>query len=238
MNGNDKRFIPMENMNNLRSLGGYATAGGGVTNYHAFYRGDKTSGLTNGEIEKIISLGITRVIDLRADSECEARPSSLQAVGGLNYIRVPLFDGFLLPYIPKTMGEVYVQLLQESPAGFAQIGRLALATGGGCLFHCTSGKDRTGITAMLLLLLAGVAPQDVAEDYCLTAVYAKAHMEEMQELMRQRGIPEKAHMFGAQRSEIETALNFLYKEYTDAKNYLLKAGLSENEVAALQKKLL
>lgn len=231
-----KRYVEMEHMNNLRTLGGYKTERG-VTRADTFYRGDKTSDLSEEEIERLKALGITCVVDLRADVECDARPSSLQNVAGLQYARVPLFDGFLLPYTPATMGEVYVQLLNESPAGFAEIARLGIATPGACLFHCTSGKDRTGITAMLLLQLAGVSEEDVTRDFCLTEVYAEAHMNHMMALMHERGTPERAHMFTAKASEIKTALTYLRDEFGGARGYLARAGLNGGEIAQLTQKL-
>lgn len=45
------------------------------------------------------------------------------------------------------------------------------------MFHCTAGKDRTGVTAALLLLLAGVCKEDVIADYILTGPYLQKKMK-------------------------------------------------------------
>ena len=44
-------------------------------------------------------------------------------------------------------------------------------TDGGVIFHCTAGKDRTGIVAALMLLLAGVVEEDIMADYMTTYAY-------------------------------------------------------------------
>jgi protein-tyrosine phosphatase len=39
---------------------------------------------------------------------------------------------------------------------------------GGVIFNCHAGKDRTGITAAICLLLAGVEDRDIIDDYAKT----------------------------------------------------------------------
>src|SRR5207247_4990175 len=56
----------------------------------------------------------------------------------------------------------------------AVLSAIADAEPGAVVFHCGGGRDRTGQIAMLLLTLVGVAPEDVAADYALSAERLRA----------------------------------------------------------------
>ncbi|KPI42570.1 Cytoplasmic dynein 1 light intermediate chain 2 [Cyphellophora attinorum] len=43
-----------------------------------------------------------------------------------------------------------------------------IRTNGGLIFHCTAGKDRTGVLAALILYLCGVDMEDIAWEYAIT----------------------------------------------------------------------
>ena len=58
---------------------------------------------------------------------------------------------------------------------------------GGVLFHCVGGRDRTGIVAIVLLSIAGVAPQLIAEDYARGAEQAPTHDPALGEFLAERG---------------------------------------------------
>ena len=71
--------------------------------------------------------------------------------------------------MPERMGDVYVKLLSGRGDAFARMIRIfAQHSDGTVLFNCTAGKDRTGVTAMLLLLLAGVPCEIVVADYSVS----------------------------------------------------------------------
>ena len=56
---------------------------------------------------------------------------------------------------PSDMGQVYIGLLDHSQNTIKRVFEAMADTAGCILFHCTAGKDRTGVTAMLLLDLVG-----------------------------------------------------------------------------------
>ena len=60
----------------------------------------------------------------------------------------------------------YADALKRWPKRHAQVVRaFADAPEGAVLVHCARGHDRTGIAVLLLLRLAGVSPEHIAEDY-------------------------------------------------------------------------
>ncbi len=58
---------------------------------------------------------------------------------------------------------------------------------GSLIWHCTSGKDRTGVLGVLLLLLLGADIESAKEDYLYTNIQNHKYRENLLERMRNRG---------------------------------------------------
>ena len=72
-----QRRIKIGQMLNLRDLGGYETEDGRITAWGKLFRSDLPTGLKQEDIEHLLYLGITTVIDLRSDMERERQPDPL-----------------------------------------------------------------------------------------------------------------------------------------------------------------
>src|SRR5437764_2653237 len=78
------------------------------------------------------------------------------------------------------MAAVYERLLEEFASGFGDvITHAANPANHPMVFHCTAGKDRTGLMAMLLLGALGIADDDIVRDYELTTHYRSARRVEI-----------------------------------------------------------
>lgn len=114
------------------------------------------------------------------------------------------------------------------------------APGVGCaLFHCRAGKDRTGVIAMLLLGLAGVADEDIVRDYAATQRFLgrglRAQRIAVSVLLRRRA---PRCLFEAIPEEMELTLAHLHECYGSARAYLREvAGCSEELLACLAARL-
>ena len=99
------------------------------------------------------------------------------------------------------------------------------------LFHCVGGRDRTGLIALLLLALAGVAPEDIAADHALSdervaAVYAQRGMDadvDLEPLLAAEGTSGREVIVSVAELEIEQRLR--------------EGGLGDDEVAAIRARL-
>jgi protein-tyrosine phosphatase len=159
---------------NVRDLGGVRTADGGQTRFRAIVRADSVSGLTAAGWSALNAYGIRTVIDLRNDDELG--PDVAPRPAGPATVDLPLDDILAHDFWDRwTSGPEYATPLyyrahlERFPDRSARvIAAIARARPGGVLFHCVRGRDRTGQIAMLLLALAGVAPEDVAADYLLS----------------------------------------------------------------------
>merc|ERR1719440_1633375 len=92
---------------------------------------------------------------------------------------------------------------REGPTGMCNANEIFLDVGRGSIaralrsmakpgglpafFHCSVGKDRTGLLAMLVLSLVGASDEEIATDYSLTAEFTpptKEKAEYAKEWMR------------------------------------------------------
>jgi protein tyrosine/serine phosphatase len=160
---------------NVRDLGGLPTAGGGRTRRGAVVRADLVEGLTESGWSDLAGYGVRTVVDLRNHDEvggdCAPRPDGLETVHlPLDDIDDTEFWGNRWYDDPEYATPLYYRAhLERFPTRSARvIAAIARARPGGVLFHCVRGRDRTGQIAMLVLALAGVAPEDVAADYCIS----------------------------------------------------------------------
>ena len=181
-----ERLVALEGALNWRDLGGYPTADGRVTKWDRIYRSDGLDQLTDADLDVIAELGIKLVIDFRVDREVDENPSRLADHPELRCQRLPIGGdevegksildviraGELKTYTIDDMAATYERLLEDFAPTFGEvIEHAADPANHPMVFHCTAGKDRTGLMAMLLLGALGVSDDDIVADYELTTHY-------------------------------------------------------------------
>lgn len=231
--------LSLDATRNTRDLGGYPTEDGKTTRLARFLRSDPPSGLTVHDLEYLGTYDIGCVIDLRTDLEISRAPDS--EIPGARYENYPLLDGLQSDRVkgdyPPSMTELYVGLLERSQDTLLKVFRSMLATKGCVLFHCTGGKDRTGVIAMLLLKLAGVSDELVVADYTVSAYYMKDSFDAQRAYLKKAGIYAPDFVMESEPETMVQTLSYLDKRYGGSKNYLLHIGLSEDEVSFLHDRL-
>lgn len=182
-----QRILTFNNGFNFRDLGGYKTLNGQVLKWNTLVRSARLSYFDRFEQRELYRYGIRAVIDFRSTSEVALYPDQLTSL--IKYIRIPVFDNDItesnvdiiearkvFSKDPRAgfnrMLSVYRQFVtnEQAQEAFHQfIKKLCLhSTQGGILFHCSAGKDRTGLAAIYLLSLLGVPESTIYEDYILT----------------------------------------------------------------------
>jgi protein-tyrosine phosphatase len=111
------------------------------------------------------------------------------------------------------MAYLYLAVLETAAATFADVVRLAADPDNHpMVFHCTAGKDRTGVAAALMLGALGVADDDLLDDYELTATYRSRHrIETMRPTLEAAGVDVDAvrAYLSAERAVLATTLDGL-----------------------------
>lgn len=238
------RFLPLTGTLNTRDLGGVPVPGHGTTRLGVFYRSDVPMGLSAPDKHLLRELGVTTVIDLRQDYELERDPNDLHAQAGIDYRNIQISryvtEGGGRPADKYDIGAFYVAALDHAGAGFRDALNVLADARGAALFHCTAGKDRTGVLAALVLELVGVARADVITDFSLThdrieplrkrlLVDAESRGEDPQEFAR---------LLGATPDLITPALDHLDSRYGGATAYLRGVGVPERVLERIREKLL
>lgn len=166
---------------NFRDLGGSPTAGGSLVATGEVYRSGELSSLTDADLGRLEELGIRTVVDLRSEREAALLPDRLPA--SVTYVSLPLLPGdngsaverFLQTFDPADFPPwdvLYRTLVRKHTAVLASLIRLVADRDSRPLvFHCGTGKDRTGIAAALLLSMLGVTRVDVEADYLRSNSY-------------------------------------------------------------------
>lgn len=218
---------------NLRDLGGYSAGGGRQTQYGRIFRSDAPVELTPGEIEDIRGLGIRTVIDLRTDGEVARRPSSLTQPP-FTYHHCTLHeDALLFPSDEQKIGAFYFSLAQrESP--IAQVLRIIAHSPSAVLFHCSAGKDRTGVITAILLMLCGVDESDILADYQVSYTYIRPMIR-----LLLADFPDLPAFTGHSNLEyMEEFLRLFRESYHTAEEYLRRIGISDEETGWIREKML
>ncbi len=139
----------------------------------------------------------------------------------------------------RSLGDLYVSLLESSQAELQQIfAILAESSDSAMLYHCTAGKDRTGVVSALLLELAGVSQETILEDYSLTAVCLTPLMEELRRDRPEGMLAEMyEHFISSDPANMVMMLGHLAEKYTNAEHYLRGIGITEVQLQALKARL-
>ena len=168
-----ERWIPLDGCVNFRDLGGYATAGGRTARWRRLFRSDGPNTLTEADVQTIAgALGVSAVIDLRNSGGVMADGRGLLALSGIGYHHFPFLErrGIAPPTdgedSENRLTEIYLWMLQNSGTLMAQaFTTLAQQVNHPALFHCSAGKDRTGVLAATILAVLGVSQEDIVADY-------------------------------------------------------------------------
>lgn len=244
---------PLPSIDNLRDLGGRPAFGGRPIKKGLLFRSAELSRATDSDLRYLERLGIRLVVDFRELDEVEARPDRLPRGAAyrhlpalpLNWAREDVPDSHLLAHFFKT--DVHRFFLtfslilanSEETAGiYAEFFRLLEeARGRPVLWHCTQGKDRAGIAAVLLQTALGVSWEGCLEDYFLTNVMAQPELDRIWEEHHDEEELHRLQLMNlASLDCIEGWRRQLTKKWGGPEAYLEKGlGLDESRLARLRR---
>jgi protein-tyrosine phosphatase len=237
-------MLGIRSVPNLRDVGGSPTRDGRVVRTGLLYRSGALQHLSGPDLGAFRQLGIRRVYDLRGPLERDYAPDSLppgvESVVGDVLADWPegspdrIFAWFEDPPAAlRGLGngraealwvEQYRRLvtLPSAQAAYGRLFRdLAHAEHRPALVHCSGGKDRTGWAAASLLLLLGVAPDDVMADYLRSRPSMDASTGPLMRALAERGgDPEVWRpIFAAEPWYLEAALDQVGRSYGSIEAY-------------------
>ena len=246
------RRVALEGGLNFRDLGGYPTAGGGTTRWGVLFRSDHLNTLTDADVAAVDALGLRRIHDFRMQKERDRQPSRLP--DGSDVRHLAAVDAGL----DETMVDVVLDILaglrpvpastfwddnyedmvaRARPMFSAMVASITEAGALPALFHCTGGKDRTGIAGVLVLELAGVARDVAVDDFLLTNLYrTPVRAEALRPQLEAVGVSvsDALPIIGVTRSAIDRALAVIDGRYGGVERYVVDGGTDAGAPARLR----
>ncbi|MFM9838979.1 MAG: tyrosine-protein phosphatase [Cyclobacteriaceae bacterium] len=246
------RGIKLQGAINFRDMGGYKTTDGKQVKWGKIYRSADVSKLTDADLELLSQLNIKMVCDLRGEKEAELAPDKI----------IPGSERILLPAGSENVGSAnsymkYMTTQQRADSMmrsfytrtdhlkakykpmFDQL--LVLETDKALMFHCTAGKDRTGVGAALILFALGVDENTILKDYELTNEYRKEGNEQYVKMLTTQGLPEGAarSMMAANPMYLKTTFESIATKFGSVDKFLEnELDLTPSKKAQLRSKFL
>ena len=200
-------WIELEGLANLRDVGGMRTSDGGEITAGRLLRSDNLQALTQDDIDRLLRLGLSDVVDLRSEYEVESEgPGPLANHPQVQIHQHSLFREWregvgeekpdtrpeelpdeALPWVDLApsvrvdhpVASFYLSYLVDRPDSIVASLRHIGEADGATLVHCAAGKDRTGTVVALALSVAGADREAIVADYAASTERVEAIVERL-----------------------------------------------------------
>jgi protein-tyrosine phosphatase len=244
----NSREIKLQGAVNFRDIGGYSTKDGKKVKMGLLYRSAALNTLTDADLVKIAALNIKYDFDFRGPYEVKTAPDKIpvgtmrislpagsENIGDSNYMknmgRYMKSDSFLISFytVLTPFKDRYMPLFDSLVSN---------KNASPILFHCTAGKDRTGIAAALILYALGVDEETIYNDYEATNYYRRnENAKAIAQMTKYYGMDEKtaSSMMGAKKEYIQSTFTTIKAQYGSIDKYLEKVmGLNAKKIKQLK----
>lgn len=263
--------ISLSSIHNARELGGYKTVDGYTIRNGVLLRTSALHDISDNDIDVLKNTyHLGHIIDFRMDMELTGMEDP--AIEGAQYHHLDVIDIHtmmedhavsdfdsgnldmmqIIDFSVKSgmIGEdMYIGFLSNNSGktAFSEFFRILLDADPdrAVLWHCTSGKDRTGLAAMLLLSAFDVDEDLIIKDYLLTNEFNADRIEGLRRLLSSRGcddafISNATLVFSAVNEKfLRKAISFLKQEYGSVNGYITTGlGISQTNIDSLKEKYL
>jgi protein-tyrosine phosphatase len=244
----EERILDWEGALNARDTGGLPTADGGRIRHGALVRSDVISRLTPSGRQALIDHGVRTIVDVRTTDEIGRDVDypfrTSRSDGDPSYVNASFLveltpDGSARRESASRLGElnrIDIDLHRIGIVGIVKA--VAHADEGGVLIHCHAGKDRTGMSVAMLLSLAGVSDDDIADDYALTMLNLEPLINDWLLTIEDEAERERMRELASPRREamLET-LAYVHERYGGVEQYLLDGGVTPDEIVSIRTRL-
>jgi len=252
----DDRRLALSGAVNFRDIGGHRTTDNHRVKRNMVFRSDHLSRLTVADQQILQRLRFKVVCDLRTIREQHRAPDVLPPDDSIRLLSLPVqARGFDPAAAMERLQagddawlsmDFFIQLYQRYLDDFGPVwGQVYSLIASPCnlplVFHCTGGKDRTGICAALLLKTLGVNEEHILLDHDLSNACNAQRLRSIYRKFADLGIgPEKAAPFlQAPTEPLVAMLEHLNKTYGTIEDYLQrKAGVDRTTISSLRSCLL
>ncbi|RVU70449.1 tyrosine-protein phosphatase [Lactobacillus xujianguonis] len=176
--------LPLKSVRNPRDLGGYVGFDGRKIKARRLLRTGNIANISEADKQYLQAYGLNQIIDLRSPLEIKRNPD--QEITGVKHYLLSISDEDNTNGGKKDLTRTFQRYREDQYAGFHMMCQryhdhvarehaqktlhqilelLANNHEGATLYHCSEGKDRTGIVTIVLLYILGVDLETIRQDY-------------------------------------------------------------------------
>lgn len=267
--------IGLNGVGNARELGGYSAPGGHHVKHGVLLRTAALSGATSDDIHRLLDVyHLSAVLDFRMTYETDSAPDPeipgvknihlriINEEASQEIQRKYIAEHGLKPDMSNKLevlklavmsgiinDNMYIRFLSDAQGkeGYRRMFQelLALPEGKSLLFHCTQGKDRTGLAAMLILSVLGVDEDTIMADFMLTNTFNAELIERERQMLIQQGYEgEELDRYMKVMDEVDpqymiNVLEWIKENYSSVTGYITKElGITQEQLDILRGKFL
>jgi len=251
-----ERRILLHGAANFRDIGGYPAHKHKRIKRHKIFRSGHLAFLTENDHRILNAMGIQSICDFRSTEEIARQPNRLPEKSSWQYLHLPIVNKTMEPteavtrimkgdidwFTKDFMVNAYIEKIEAfHDTWFLFFKTVCQRSFRPLLFHCTAGKDRTGVCAALILLSLGVSKKWVIHDHGLSNKYNAEQTIKIQKSLRKVGVdPDKLMDYmTAPKSAIVAVIEHINKIYGSARGYLTqKAMVPDAWIDTLEEEML
>lgn len=260
----EDRAVALEGVLNTRDLGGLQTEDGRTVRTGQLIRSGEIDGISAASMSDLDNMGVSVIVDLRTTAEAAAHPAQWPEGQGPTRYNFPVMekenqmiddmrtsikqgtakvedvDGLFA----DAFGYIATDYTDEHRDLFDVL--LAQPEGEAVLYHCSGGKDRTGVATALILSALGVTQDDIRVDFMMSNTLKDADNKAEQiaaEVNATHGTDMTADAvwpsLGVRESYLDTFYSSVEESYGSVDGYLRDGlGLTDDDLDILRDRYL
>ena len=217
---------------NTRELGGISLSDGKLTRYCVYWRSDVPIEPSQIDVDKLIRCKMTTIVDLRTDEEIKRTPNKLSELSPFRYYHFPIVEGSRIPESLEAVPFSYMDIAQAK--NMPQVLRVIAESDDGVLFHCSAGKDRTGVVTAIILLACGATKDAIISDYVISR---ENYREKLEAFLAANPQIDREIVLANEKS-MNGFIDLFIERFGTVENYFNTIGLSSQHIDMIKKKLI
>ena len=226
------RRIVLNGLNNARDLGGFVTEDGKITKLGVFFRSESLFYLNPEDVVVLEKYGITSCIDIHGQVDNKKMVHPFQENPKFDYCCIPVLSDLIKHtgtekdnFQESDWVAVNIRMLEVNKIWVKDVITACAESKIGTVIHCRTGKSRTSLIRMMIMLLAKVPIVDIVAEFATTEIYMKKKYECF--------LKNSFHSEGFYKSPafvLEKTINHIIDNYGTVESYLISCGVSETSM--------
>jgi len=224
------RRILIDGLDNTRDIGGFLTEDGNITLNNVFFRSESLYYMQSEKLSEFEKYGIYSCIDIHGPVHNSGELHPFQKDSRFEYRRIPILSDIIRHtgtekdnFKEEDWVPVNIRMLETNKQWICEVIKACAETKGGTIIHCRTGKSRTSLICMIIMLLAKVPLPDIIAEFATTEIYMKEKYGKYLE--------NSFHSEGFYKSPafvMECTISHINNNYGDVVNYLHSCGVDDS----------